>query len=250
MSDSPTISRERLPAHVAIIMDGNGRWATQRKQFRTMGHKVGVESVQNIVRAAREIGIKALTLYAFSTENWQRPPVEVKALMGLLKSYLQKELDNMLKNNIKLMTIGQRHRLPADVQDILAASIDKTSANTGMVLNLALSYGSRDEITTAVREIARKCADGTLAPDEITEELISGHLQTASLPDPDLIIRTSGESRLSNFLMWQAAYSEIYITETHWPDFRKPDFVKALEIYAQRERRFGKTGDQIRKGKP
>ncbi len=233
-----------VPNHVAIIMDGNGRWAQKRGLIRVMGHKIGVESVQNIVKASRQLGIKILTLYAFSSENWQRPAPEVKTLMTLLKTYLQKELDNLTKNNIRLQSIGQRKKLPPDVLEILENTISKTANNTEMVLNLALSYGSRNEITQATRAIVAECLNGNLLPEQIDEKTINNHLYTAGLPDPDLIIRTGGESRLSNFLLWQASYAEIYITDTPWPNFRRDNLIKAIANYQKRQRRFGKTSEQ------
>lgn len=245
MSTSDQLNKDNLPKHIAIIMDGNGRWAQKRKLLRTMGHKVGVESVQNIVEVCRKLGIEVLTLYAFSTENWQRPAMEVKTLMALLKTYLKKELSNLCRNNIKLLCIGQKEKLPDDVRSILETSIEETAQNSGMVLNLALSYGSRIEITRAVQMIARLCVDGKIDPENITAATIENFLYTNGLPDPDIIIRTGGESRLSNFLLWQASYSEIYITETHWPDFREQNLMTALEDYQKRQRRFGKTGEQI-----
>lgn len=239
------LRRGNLPRHIAIIMDGNGRWAQKRKLLRTMGHKVGVESVQNIVEVCRKLEIKVLTLYAFSTENWQRPALEVKTLMALLKTYLKKELVNLRDHNIRLLCIGQKEKLPEDVRVILESSIEETAQNSGMVLNLALSYGSRDEITRAVQQIGELCAAGKLEPQSITGKTIEDYLYTCGLPDPDLIIRTGGESRLSNFLLWQASYAEIYITDTHWPDFREQNLLSALEDYQNRQRRFGKTGDQV-----
>jgi undecaprenyl diphosphate synthase len=225
-------------------MDGNGRWAQKRGLMRIMGHKIGVESVQNIVKACRQFGIKVLTIYAFSSENWQRPASEVKTLMTLLKTYLQKELNNLCENNIRLLSIGQRQKLPADVLEILEKTIAKTAANNAMILNIALSYGSRNEITRATQKIAAKCLSGSLRPEQINEQIISDHLDTAGLPDPDLIIRTGGESRLSNFLLWQASYAEIYITETPWPNFRRDNLICAIANYQKRQRRFGKTGEQ------
>jgi len=226
-------------------MDGNGRWAQSRGLMRLMGHKAGVKTVQRIVRAAREIGISVLTLYAFSSENWKRPANEVSGLMSLLKSYLESELASMQENNIRLRCIGRKEKLPAEIRETLIASMDRTAANSGLVLNLALSYGSRDEIVSAAREMARLCAAGKLRPEDITEEAFSGLLYTAGLPDPDLIIRTGGEFRLSNFLLWQASYAEIFITETHWPDFTREDFIAAITTFQKRQRRFGRTGDQI-----
>lgn len=247
MSELPNLELNNLPQHIAIIMDGNGRWAQDRGMPRAMGHKVGVESVQKIVKAARELGIVSLTLYAFSTENWKRPPLEVQALMGLLKSYLQSELATMVENNVRLRCIGQKEKLPNEVQKILDQVINKTAGNTGLSLNLALSYGGRNEIVRATQKLAEKCIEGTLKPADITEESFTGHLDTAGQPDLDLLIRTGGESRLSNFLLWQASYAEIYITDTLWPDFRKADLFKTIYDFQQRQRRFGKTGNQILK---
>jgi undecaprenyl diphosphate synthase len=239
------LDKKKLPRHIAIIMDGNGRWAQSRGLMRLMGHKAGVKTVQLIVKAAREIGIPALTLYALSTENLKRPANEVSGLMSLLKSYLESEIIAMQENNIRLRCIGRMENLPAEIRESLSASMAKTAGNTGLILNLALSYGSRDEIVKAARETARLCAAGKLTPEDITEEIFSGHLYTAGLPDPDLIIRTGGEFRLSNFLLWQASYAEIFITETHWPDFTKADFIAAITTFQKRQRRFGRTGDQI-----
>nr|MBF0220876.1 isoprenyl transferase [Desulfobulbaceae bacterium] len=249
MPDQSDLEISTLPKHIAIIMDGNGRWAQKRSLLRTVGHKIGVESVQNIVKSSRELGIEVLTLYAFSTENWNRPALEVKALMSLLKSYLKKEINNLIDNNIKLQTIGQIEKLPKDVLKVLKDTINKTSENSGLVLNLALSYGSRNEITVAVKDICQKCLAGELDLHDISETTINDHLGTHGLPDPDLIIRTGGESRLSNFLLWQASYSEIYITDTHWPDFRKENLIEAIYNFQSRQRRFGRTGDQVIKAK-
>lgn len=241
----PELDLNNLPNHVAIIMDGNGRWAQQRGNPRIMGHKVGVESVQEIVRTARELGIKVLTLYAFSTENWKRPALEVQALMGLLKSYLESELATMVQNNVSLRAIGQRERMPKEVAGVLEQVIAKTRDNTGLILNLALSYGSRTEIIQAVQGLAKKCATGAVNAEDIDEQLFSESLYTAGLPDPDLLIRTGGEARLSNFLLWQASYAELYFTETLWPDFRKDDFYAAIADFQRRQRRFGRTGEQV-----
>ncbi len=231
---------QNLPFHVAIIMDGNGRWAKKRLLNRIKGHEKGSETVRTIVRACREIGIRILTLYAFSTENWQRPQTEIAALMTLLKKFLMSEQKEMLDNNIRLNTIGQTERLPEDVRQELQKSMMLTRKNDGLILNLALSYGGRDEIVKAVKDIAKKAIDGNIDPDSITPDLISKHLYTDEMPDPDLLIRTSGEMRISNFLLWQIAYSEIYITDTLWPDFGKDEFVRILKNFQQRERRFGK----------
>lgn len=245
MSESIRLDPDNIPKHIAIIMDGNGRWAQQRGLPRAMGHKSGVTSVQDVVRHSAEIGVEVLTLYAFSTENWNRPALEVHALMGLLKNYLQSELDNLLKNNISLRCIGQIEKMPSEVSDILKKTIKMTANNRGLVLNLALSYGARSEIVTAVRNIAAACVAKKITVDDISEELIGNNLYTAGLPDPDLLIRTGGESRLSNFLLWQASYAEIYITETLWPDFREKGLVQAIDDYQKRQRRFGKTGEQV-----
>ncbi len=237
---------EKLPTHVAIIMDGNGRWAKKRGLPRVMGHRAGMESVRVVVRKARELGIKVLTLYAFSKENWRRPKDEVGALMGLLETYLRKEVDELDRQGIALRTIGETEMLPKNIQALLKESIQRTAKNQDMILNLALSYGGRAEITRAARLIAEACLRGDLSPDEITEEMFAQYLYTARLPDPDLLIRTSGEQRISNFLLYQCAYTEFYITPVLWPDFREEEFMAALRDYARRERRFGKTSEQIK----
>ena len=231
----------KLPSHIAIIMDGNGRWAKKRLLNRIKGHEKGVEAVRTIVRACREIGIPNLTLYAFSTENWQRPQSEIVALMALLKNFLESEQKEMVDNNIRLNAIGQTERLPQNVQQALHKAMTVTRKNDGMLLNLALSYGGRAEIVKMVKEIAIKVKDGNIEPDSITPELISEHLYTSEIPDPDLLIRTSGEMRISNFLLWQIAYTEIYVTDTLWPDFGKDEFVRILLDYQHRKRRFGKA---------
>ena len=233
-----------LPQHVAIIMDGNGRWAQQRHRPRLFGHKAGADSVREAVETAREVGIRHLTLYAFSTENWQRPGLEVKGLMSLLKNYLQSELDNMKNNGIRLACFGQKDRLPDEVRGMLDKVIAETKDCAGLRLNLCLSYGSRAEMIGAIQEIGRKCASGELNPEEIDDQLFSDHLYSTGQPDPDLLIRTSGEQRLSNFLLWQLSYAELYFTDVPWPDFRRDQFLAALEEYAGRQRRFGKTGAQ------
>ncbi len=231
----------RLPGHVAIIMDGNGRWAKRRGLPRVMGHRQGVKAVRSTVRFSREIGISVLTLYAFSQQNWGRPREEIGALMDLLYDYLKSELDEMLGNQIRLQTIGQIERLPERVRTCLEDTIEKTSGNKGMILNLALSYGSRDEIAKAARRLAEQCLSGALKPSDIDETRMAASLDTAGLPDPDLLIRTSGEYRVSNFLLFQTAYSEFYFTPTLWPDFDKEEFLKALMEYQNRDRRFGLT---------
>ncbi len=236
-----SLGLKTLPRHIAIIMDGNGRWAKKRLMNRVRGHEQGSDTVRAIVTASREIGIKILTLYAFSTENWARPESEVKALMGLLKKFILAEREDLQKNNIRLNVIGQKHRLPLDVCQELDATLELTQNNEEMILSLALSYGSREELTMAMQKIAVKIASKGLSPDDITEDLVTAHLYTSGMPDPDLIIRTGGEYRLSNFLLWQAAYSEIYITETLWPDFTRDEFIEILKNFQNRERRFGKV---------
>ncbi|PIE56330.1 MAG: isoprenyl transferase [Desulfobulbus propionicus] len=237
-----------IPAHIAIIMDGNGRWAEQRHQPRLFGHRKGVDSVREVVETAREIGVGHLTLYAFSTENWRRPAVEVSGLMGLLKRYLDEELANLLKNDIRLRSLGQRDRLPEDVRGLLEEVITKTAECEGMTLNLALSYGARTEIIEAVQELTRAVARGEQDPEAIDEELFAAKLSTAGQPDPDLLIRTGGEQRLSNFLLWQASYAELYFTDVHWPDFRKAQLLEAVTEFNRRQRRFGRTGAQLTQG--
>ena len=227
-------------------MDGNGRWAKKRSLNRIRGHRVGTESVRDIVRICREIGIGALTLYAFSTENWKRPREEVSALMRLLREFLKSELPEMMENGIRLRALGEIERLPDGVLKVLRESMEKTRENQGMVLNLALSYGGRDEIVRAAQKVATLVQEGQLRPEEITGELFSSHLYTCGVPDPDLLIRTSGEMRISNFLLWQIAYAEIFVTQTLWPDFRREELIQILQAYQKRERRFGLTGEQIR----
>jgi len=236
---------KRLPEHVAIIMDGNGRWAKRRGLPRVAGHREGVKSVREIVEAAGEIGVKVLTLYTFSKENWRRPESEVSSLMRLFVSTLRREIHDLIEKNVRLNAIGQLSDLPQFVYDELMWGIEETRHNTGLTLNLALSYGGRTEIVEAVREIARKVQAGELFPEDINENVIQQHLYTHNLPDPDLLIRTSGEERLSNFLLWQIAYTEIYITHTLWPDFRKAEFYHALIDFMQRERRFGMVSEQV-----
>jgi undecaprenyl diphosphate synthase len=228
-----------LPRHVAVIMDGNGRWAKSRHLPRIEGHRRGADSAREIIRTAGELGIKYLTLYAFSAENWNRPKDEVDALMKYLVHYLKTETKDLNKNNVRLEVIGQIHRLPDNVQEQLAKAIATLSKNNGLTLIMALSYGSRIEIVEAARQIAEKVKSGKLDPADITEEVISQHLWTRNIPDPDLLIRTSGEMRVSNFLLWQISYAELVVTPTLWPDFKKPQFFAALEEYAKRNRRFG-----------
>jgi undecaprenyl diphosphate synthase len=240
-----TLDLQKLPKHVAIIMDGNGRWAKQRGLNRIRGHEEGAESVRAIVRATREIGIPWLTLYAFSEENWRRPKYEVEALMVLLKRFLQSEVQEMLDNGIRFQAIGRLHKLSNDVQRTLRETAEKTASNRNMVLTLALSYGGRQEVTDAVRKMVERVEAGEIRSSDIGEALLSEHLYTANMPDPDLLIRTSGECRVSNFLLWQIAYAEIFMTPTYWPEFRKEEYVEALIEYQKRERRFGATGDQV-----
>lgn len=228
-----------MPTHVAIIMDGNGRWAKLRNLPRVEGHRHGVESVRAVVKAAGELGIKYLTLYAFSVENWNRPQDEVDTLMKYLAKYLKTEADELQKNNVKLDVIGQIYRLPEFVQTQLKKTMAALSKNNGLTLILALSYGGRTEIVDAVRKIATKVKQGLIEPEEINAQVFAQHLYTANYPDPDLLIRTSGELRISNFLLWQISYTELVVTPTLWPDFRKADFYAALEEYARRHRRFG-----------
>lgn len=249
MLENPVLDPERIPRHVAIIMDGNGRWAKQRNLPRIMGHKAGTESVKDIVKTARELNLEVLTLYAFSTENWKRPSFEVQGIMTLLKNYLKSELKSMLENDISLRCIGEIEKLPADIQKILKEVIRETDEKTGgkpkLILNLALSYGSRSEIVRAARIMAEKCISGQFDTDDFSEQLFASHLYTGGLPDPDLLIRSGGESRLSNFLLWQLSYAEIYITEIMWPDFKGRNLVEAISIFQSRERRFGQTSEQL-----
>ncbi len=243
-----SIDPNHIPRHVAIIMDGNGRWAKQQKKPRLYGHKIGVETVQTIVECASEWGVEVLTLYAFSTENWKRPAAEVGGLMGLLKNYLQKELSRMLKNRIRLTSIGDIQKLPRDVRDVLENTIRDTAENDKLTLNLALSYGGRFELIRAIRNIAAEVKSGDITTADIDEKLIDNHLYTAGLPEPDLLIRTGGEARLSNFLLWQASYAEIYFTDVMWPEFREQAFADAIAEYQGRERRFGRTSAQVESG--
>ena len=238
-----------LPQHVAIIMDGNGRWAQQRDLPRLHGHRVGKESVRAVVEMSRKLGIRYLSLYAFSTENWQRPPREVDGLMSLLRRYLASELGRMMRNNIRLLAVGSLRRLPPAVREALRSAIAATRRNTGLTVMLAVSYGSREEIARAARAIARRVRRGELQPGRITPATVAHHLGTSGVPDPDLLIRTSGEMRLSNFFLWQLAYTELYVTETLWPDFRERDYLQALEFFQQRERRFGRTAQQLEREK-
>lgn len=236
-----SIDPNRLPVHVAIIMDGNGRWAKKKLMNRVQGHQKGTDVVRKIVRASREIGISYLTLYAFSEENWKRPQREISALMNILKQFLKSELPEMQRNGIKLQTIGRTEKLPEDTKKVLHDTIEKTADNKDMALTLALSYGGRQEITDSVRKIASRIEKNEITSNDITEELISSSLYTQGIPDPDLLIRTSGEYRISNFLLWQIAYTEIYITPTLWPDFNKNEYLTAIKDFQKRARRFGGT---------
>ena len=234
-------ARGNLPVHVAIIMDGNGRWAKKRGLPRTAGHRAGVKAVKKVVRIAGDIGIKYLTLFTFSTENWKRPRREVTAILRLLEETTRRELSELLENNVKLIATGYIERLPDTRRKVLVDAIDKTTGNTGLVLNLALNYSGRSEIIAAVKGIARDVAGGRVNPESIDDLLFASYLQTNGLPDPDLLIRTSGEMRISNFLLWQTSYTELYVTDVLWPDFSEADFLQALEDFQRRERRFGKV---------
>lgn len=245
MSAKEKLHTETLPKHIAIIMDGNGRWAKKQGLFRVAGHEKGSKSVNEVVEASREIGVKNLTLFAFSTENWNRPKQEVKTLMKLLVSSLKKELKTLEKHDIKLTAIGCLDNLPDKARKELQEVMEKTAGNSSMILTLALSYGSREEITSTIKKIADKVKNNLIRLEDINETLINKHLYTQNLPDVDLLIRTSGEKRISNFLLWQIAYAELYFTDILWPDFRKEDLFEAIYDYQNRERRFGKTSDQL-----
>lgn len=237
------LDNNNIPQHIAIIMDGNGRWATERGKPRSYGHQAGVETVRRITSECTRLGVKYLTLYTFSTENWNRPETEIAALMGLVLSSLEDEI--FMKNNVRFKVIGDIERLPVEVQRKLQETIDHTANNTAMTMVVALSYSSRWEITKAMKDIAKKVLDGQLSVDDITEDTVSQSLTTASIPDPDLLIRTGGELRISNYLLWQIAYSELYFCDTFWPDFNEADLHKAIADYQHRQRRFGKTGKQV-----
>lgn len=244
MSFKAKIKPNSVPQHIAVIMDGNGRWAKNRGQDRIFGHLNGVKSVRETLEAATEIGVKFLTLYAFSTENWDRPQEEVSALMDLLVQTILKEIDELQENQVCLQTIGDISMLPINCRNALLDAIKKTRQNSRIHLILALSYSARWEMEKAIREIAIDVKNGQLLPEQINQDTISGYLETRNYPDPELLIRTSGEKRISNFLLWQIAYSELYFTETLWPDFRKEDFFEAVVAYQSRERRFGKISEQ------
>ena len=245
MSLKEKININHLPSHLAIIMDGNGRWAKQKGRLRAFGHKNGSKAVREIVEASAELGIDNLTLYAFSTENWKRPKIEVQTLMRLLVSSLKKEIKTLHDNNIKLCTIGNLNTLPSRVYKELVDVMEKTKLNTRMTLTIALSYGSREELISTIKEISIKVKNNIISPENIDESIINEHLYTRNLPDVDLLVRTSGEQRISNFLLWQIAYAELYFTNTLWPDFSKEDLYHAIIEYQKRERRFGKTSEQI-----
>ncbi len=245
-----SIDRNKLPQHIAIIMDGNGRWAKERGKDRIYGHHEGVVSVREIVNGCAELGVGYLTLYAFSTENWNRPKEEVNALMELLVNTIRKEVEELKKNNVRMHVIGDFASLPAVCQKELNEAKEMTAANTGLNLILALSYSARWEINEAARNIARDVAGGKLKAEDINDQVFSSYLNTANFPDPELMIRTSGEHRISNYLLYQLAYAELYFTPVHWPDFRKPQLYEALLNYQQRERRFGKTSEQIQTNNP
>ena len=246
MSYKEQIKQDRIPRHIAIIMDGNGRWAKKQGLARMFGHKQGVETVHRITEAAAELGIQYLTLYAFSTENWNRPKEEVDALMALLVDTIVKETPTLMKNNIVLQTIGDLSRLPEATRTKFLECIEQTSHNTGLTLVIALSYSARWELIQAAKNIALAVQQGQLRLEEINEEVLSKHLTTADIPDPDLLIRTSGELRISNFLLWQLAYSEMYFTSCLWPEFTNEEFYRAIVDYQNRERRFGKTSEQVK----
>ncbi|WP_308007192.1 isoprenyl transferase [uncultured Prevotella sp.] len=250
MTDNQNIiplDMERIPQHIAIIMDGNGRWATERGKERSYGHQAGVESVRRITSECTRLGVKYLTLYTFSTENWNRPADEVAALMGLVLTALEDEL--FMKNDVRFQVIGDIDRLPEEVQKKLQETIDHTADNKAMTMVIALSYSSRWEITKAVKEISTLVAEGKAKADDINEDFISKHLVTSFMPDPDLLIRTGGELRISNYLLWQIAYSELYFCDTYWPDFAEEDLHKAIASYQSRQRRFGKTEEQVEQEK-
>jgi undecaprenyl diphosphate synthase len=245
MTYKEQIQQDRIPRHVAIIMDGNGRWAKRQGLARMFGHRQGVETVHSITEAAAALGIEYLTLYTFSTENWNRPKEEVDALMALLVDTIAKETPTLMKNNIRLQTIGDISRLPQVTHDKFVACIDQTSQNTGLTLVIALSYSARWELIRSTQLIAEAVKEGKMLVEDINEETISSHLTTATMPDPDLLIRTSGELRISNFLLWQLAYSELYFTDCLWPEFTNEEFYHAIVDYQHRERRFGKTSEQV-----
>ncbi len=245
MADNSQLDMGRIPKHIAVIMDGNGRWAKKKGKFRVFGHQHGVQAVREVAEGCAELGVEYLTLYAFSTENWNRPKIEVNALMTLLVKTIKKETETLMKNDIRLTTIGQIDSLPSDCREELRQAIETTRNNKRMTLILALSYSAKWDIVNSVRHIAKQYKAGEIELEDINEQLISGSLSTKAIPDPDLMIRTSGEHRLSNYLLWELAYSEFYFTDVLWPDFRKENLHEAIKVYQQRERRFGKTGEQV-----
>lgn len=241
------INKDKIPQHIAVVMDGNGRWAKKNGYLRAIGHKSGVKAVREVVQACDDLGVKYLTLYTFSTENWNRPKLEVNTLMELMVDSLTKELSGFMKNNVRILTIGDTDDLPNRCKKKFADAVSKTKTNTGLNLIFALSYSSRKEILTAVKSITKSVLNNEIKTEDINSELMDKHLYTAAIPDPDLLIRTSGEQRISNFLLWQLAYSELHFTPVLWPDFKKDDLFTAVIDYQQRERRFGKTSEQIKK---
>ena len=248
--DSHTaIDPTRIPAHVAIIMDGNGRWAKEQGRERSFGHEKGVDTVRQITEIASELGVKYLTLYTFSTENWNRPQQEVDLLMNLVVTAIEQQTPELIRNNVRLTVVGDTQRMPDFARERLERCIADTSKDTGLVLCLALSYSSRWEIVEACRQIAQEAKDGTIKPDEIDESIVAQHMATASMPDPDLLIRTGGDFRISNYLLWQIAYSELYFTNKYWPAFTREDFIDAIVDFQSRERRFGKTSEQVQSEK-
>jgi len=246
MSLIESIDLKQLPRHIAIIMDGNGRWARKNGMNRIMGHEEGTVSARKVSEAVGNLGIKYLTLYTFSTENWNRPKEEIEALMSMMISAIKNESEKLMTNNVRLRIIGNIDRMPHETREKIIDVINKTNNNTGLNLILALSYSSRWELTESVKKISDKVKNGTLFIEQIDENIISEHLSTNDIPDPDLLIRTGGEQRISNFLLWQLAYSELFFTDTYWPDFREEDLYKAIIDFQKRERRFGKTGEQVR----
>lgn len=245
MKQTPDLSN--IPSHIAIIMDGNGRWAKKRGVTRIFGHQNAIKAIRETTEGCTEIGVKYLTLFTFSTENWKRPKKEIDGLMSLLVSTIKNEISILMKNNIKLQPIGNISHLPLEAKKNLSDAIEKTKNNSGLVLSLALNYSGRWDISKAIKKITQKILDGDILINEISEELISSSLETKNIPDPELMIRTSGEYRISNYMLWQAAYTELYFTDILWPDFRKKDLKTAIENYQKRERRFGKTDNQIKK---
>lgn len=241
-----TIDQNNIPKHIAIIMDGNGRWAKQKGAMRIFGHRNAIQAVREAIEGSGELGVEYLTLFSFSTENWSRPKEEVEALMDLLVQTIVAETGLMMKKNVRLNAIGDLESLPKSTYDKLVEVMQQTSANTGLTVNLALSYSGQWELTKAAQRIAQKVSEGKLSPGEITQQTLADHLDTAGIPDPELMIRTSGEYRISNFLLWQLAYSELYFSDVLWPDFRKEHLFAAIEDYQKRERRFGKTGEQVK----